>query len=551
MTDLTTGVGSVRRGFVAFIATALLATALFATSVSNPAVAQTPGITFNAPTGLTVVAGQSIVIDASAHASDTGFVISCADPTGVDGQKVWVTREGCSFTVRASISAVAGDTTFSTVLTSSRSGSTTLTATFTVAITPFSVASGTHFPFALAGYPSEGAVTACGQPPQGTDGTRYVVRNITSQSAGVCTYRIEVQSSATPGQTSFTSLLTFSGGNRNVTFTFKIIDANSNIVFTPPQPNFTMLANTEATFNLGDLATDGAYTITCGEATDIAGLASVTRNSGCSYQVRATSTQGLATFNITYTSIGGDSYTAQIGITVNPNLVAPPLPFSPPPTSPPPTSPPPTTTTTIPGGSTTTTEPAPTLEPDIAGPRWNTWTVSGGGITASEIRSTLGISSSYGIYTWNTRTQTWTRVTSSSPRLSAGTLVSFRTTAAPDPDLLEDLNLGSGSTTIRLDRGWNLINVPSVIIREEDGTFLLDVSLIDCENLQGVIIVASYSARDRRWSLWLPCHPLTQARLTTGRNAPYRVFTRIEPGDTTYIYNNARQPIDITWDTGS
>ena len=166
---------------------------------------------------------------------------------------------------------------------------------------------------------------------------------------------------------------------------------------------------------------------------------------------------------------------------------------------------------------------------DVAVPRWNTLTVSGGGITVSEIRSTLGIPASYGIYAWNERTQTWTRVTSSSPRLSAGTLVSFRTTAAPDPDLLEDLNLGSGSETVSLNRGWSLINVPSVITRTEDSTFLLDDSLIDCDNLRGVVVVASYRASNRRWSLWLPCHPRTQARLP--QTHPCLLYTSPSPRD--------------------
>ena len=43
--------------------------------------------------------------------------------------------------------------------------------------------------------------------------------------------------------------------------------------------------------------------------------------------------------------------------------------------------------------------------------------------------------------------------------------------------------------------------------------------------------------------------PLTQARLTTGQNAPYRVFTEIAPGDTTYIYNITGQPRNIIWNS--
>ena len=963
----------IRKGFIAFIATALFATALFA-ALAQPVTAQR-AITFNAPSGLTVVAGQSVAIDASDYASDPGFVISCADPTGVDDQKVWVTRASgtCDFTVRASVSAVAGNTTFSTVLSSSRTGSSTLTATFTVAITPMSVAAGRHLPFLVGGYPSEGAVTSCGQPPTGVDTTRYLVRRVHVSS---CIYRIEVQSSATPGPASFSAVLTFSGGSRNVPYNF-IITPASAIAFTAPAGGLSIPVGQSKNFSVASYATDGDHTISCrfaaasrhsliasvantgcdftvragrtagaatlsviynssggtevtgvipitvaatssltftaptalnvrvGQeiginallyasdganavacdvATGIVGGITVESPVGCSYKVTAGNTVGTASFVVPYASSSGSTlngrininilpasptiyFTAPTGLSVAPggvitidasayvqsaysvscgtitqshaliatifeegcsiqltvgntagtatfevpytnaeggaldgvislrigsifalsiagctngtfvdvtanprvaganndlvedcyalvaarnlwvsqaanhnlrssyfirtwgtgtpeqqkidrwegvtvtagrvteleidntgeedgisgiiptqlgnlralttldlsshqlsgtiptqlgslaaltsldlsgNQLTGPIPaqfgaltgltsldlssndligtipsqlgslssltdlylggnrligfvptaigtittlstFSicdnqltgdlptalrtgvtllgyptaegytpiacqnpvePQPRTPQPTNPQPETPQLITPTPTTTTAPpgGEDATGDVAGPRWNTLTVSSGGITVSEIRSTLGIPANYGIYTWNTRTQTWTRVTSSSPRLSAGTLVSFRTAAAPDPDLLEDLNLGSGSETVSLNRGWNLINVPSVVTLTEDSTFLIDDSLIDCDNLQGIVAVASYSASNRRWSLWLPCNPRTQARLTTGRNAPYLEFTEIAPGDTTYFYNNARQPIDIIWD---
>ena len=1139
----------IRRGFIAFIATALFATALFA-ALAQP-VASQRAITFNAPSGLTVVAGQSVVIDASDYASDPGFVISCADPTGVDGNKVWVTRASgtCDFTVRASVSAVAGNTTFSTVLSSSRTGSTTLTATFTVTITPMSVPVGGQLTFLMEGRPAWGAVGfGCSTPPTGVEASRYAV----TRPSG-CFRRITVESSATTGPASFSVRLSYanSGGQSwQTTFPFVITPA-SNIIFTAPPGGLTIPVGQFRNFDVSSYATDGDYTISCrfsaasrhsliasvantgcdftvragrttgaatlsviynsdnggfwpiGELTavipitvvdtssltftapsalnvrvgqeisvnarlyasdganavacdvatgivggitvkspgdtfeatrtaddiannrpprniDLAGCSyrvtagntvgtasfvvpyvsssgrtlngrininilsaaptifftaptglsvaaggvitidasgyapsaysvscgTITQShaliasifeEGCSIQLTVGNTAGTATFTVPYTSAEGGALDGVISLTIgsvpalavagctdgtfvdvtaNPRVaganndlvedcqalvaaqnlwagvaangelrspyfirswgtgtpeqqkvanwegvtvtsgrvtaleidntgeedgisgaiptelgdltaltsldisynqlsgaiptqigtitaltsldlssnqltgaiptqigsltaltsldlssnqltgaiptqigslmgltalvlsgneltgaiptqlgslnslvdlglggnqltgaiptqlgsltgltfldlssnqltgaiptqigsltaltaldlscneltgaipfqlgsltaltsldlssneltwaipaqfgaltgltsldlssndligtipsqlgslssltdlylggnrligfvptaigtittlsvfsicdnqltgdlptalrtgvtllgyptaegytpIACQNPVEPQPRTPQPTNPQPETPQLITPTPTTTTAPpgGEDATGDVAGPRWNTLTVSSGGITVSEIRSTLGIPANYGIYTWNTRTQTWTRVTSSSPRLSAGTLVSFRTAAAPDPDLLDGLNLGSGSETVRLNRGWSLINVPSAITLTEDSTFLLDDSLIDCDNLQGIVVVASYSARNRRWSLLLPCHPRTQARLTTGRNAPYQVFTRIAPGDTTYFYNNARQPIDIIWDT--
>ena len=124
----------------------------------------------------------------------------------------------------------------------------------------------------------------------------------------------------------------------------------------------------------------------------------------------------------------------------------------------------------------------------------------------------------------------------------------MRTDRAPDPDNLARANLGNPPRTTRLAQGWNLISAPENIAREDDGEdFLFAASLTDCENLRGVMVIASYSARSRRWSLSLPCHPAAEARLTTGDNAPYRPLASIAAGDTVYIYTRTRLPIAITW----
>ena len=100
---------------------------------------------------------------------------------------------------------------------------------------------------------------------------------------------------------------------------------------------------------------------------------------------------------------------------------------------------------------------------------------------------------------------------------------------------------------MRLTSGWSTLSIPQGITRTEDTNFLLDPTLTDCRNQQGIIAIASYSTRSRRWSISLPCHPTAQRRLTTGQNAPYRPLMSIAPADTTYIYTRTRQPLTIRW----
>ena len=207
-----------------------------------------------------------------------------------------------------------------------------------------------------------------------------------------------------------------------------------------------------------------------------------------------------------------------------------------------------TTTTTVPSTPTATTAVPVTLEPDRPGPRWNTLAVQRGGTTASQIRQTLRLSSGYNIYTWDTNTRTWTRTTRPDQPIPPSALIAFRSEKAPDPDDLDRLNLARGTRRPRLAQGWNLISVPASTARSDDNPdFLFAAQLTNCENPQGILAIANYSARTRQWSLSLPCHPATQARLTTGDNPPYQPLTSISPADTTYIYTRANQPLNIAW----
>ncbi len=331
-----------RRASTAFVSVVLFAAVLFA-ATANPVAAQNGGealevvepdepvvqqqqaqnreITYNAPSSFSVAAGGVVAIDASSYASDPGFVISCADATGVDGQKVSVTRRGCDFTVRASVSAVAGDTTFSTVLSSSRTGSTPVTATFTVTITSLSVVAGRNLVFVAAGYPSEGTPTACADA-SGVDTAKITVtRNPFSHARGGCTFRVTATASAVLGATSFTSVLTFAGGSRTVTFPVNITPA-SNIIFTAPPGGLSIPVGQFRNFDVSSYAKDSDYTITCRfSAASRHSLIASVANTGCDFTVRAGRTAGSATLSVIYNSYSGGFFpigelTAEIPIRV-------------------------------------------------------------------------------------------------------------------------------------------------------------------------------------------------------------------------------------------
>ena len=83
------------------------------------------GLVFIPPADLKVVAGGTLVVDASSYASETGQTVTCADATGVGSRFTSVTRtsNSCTFTIIAASGATAGSATF-TVPYSSSSGAT-------------------------------------------------------------------------------------------------------------------------------------------------------------------------------------------------------------------------------------------------------------------------------------------------------------------------------------------------------------------------------------------------------------------------------------------
>ena len=94
----------------------------------------------------------------------------------------------------------------------------------------------------------------------------------------------------------------------------------SNIVYTAPT-NLLVAPNLARTINAALYVTDGPYTISCGDATNLStNLTSVTRAADtCNFTITSTGTQGPASFTIAYTSTGGHILNAEVPLTVGPD----------------------------------------------------------------------------------------------------------------------------------------------------------------------------------------------------------------------------------------
>ena len=497
-------------------------------------------IVFTAPTPApSVTTGSSRAIDVSGYAADGSYTISCGTATESSALISISAQTGCSVTVAAG----SGTGTAAITVPYTSSGGDTHDGIVNVQVLPVSdivfsapspnpvVNIDTSRVLDMSSYASDGPYTiTCGTATESS-----ALISISAQTG--CSVTVAAGSST--GTAVITVPYTSSGGDTHTAMlTVAVID--SNIVYTPP--DITMQIGGILAINAASYATDGAYTIICGEVESKSNhIASITRN-GCGYIIIPASA-GQAEFTITYTSSGGDTHRASIPITIEPSPTAPATPNTEPGYTAPADA---TTTDAAPSGTTARADGAE----EEAALSWSTLTVQPGGTTARTIRQTLGLSSRTAMYAWNTDTQAWTAVADPTRTIPSGTTLSFRGPEEISRQDLEIANIGQGTRRTALTRGWNIIAPPETTTRTADSTsFLFDPSLTDCENNQAVIAIASYNAQTRQWALWLPCHPQAQRTLTAGIDPPYRTLTRINPQDTTYIYTRTPQPINIAWNT--
>ena len=391
-----------------------------------------------------------------------------------------------------------------------------------------------------AEYADDGVYTIeCGDPSG-------ISASLSSVTRTPNTCRFTVTAGASPGTGSFTVIYSSSGGDTH-TATFTV--AISPISFSPPA-GLNVAAGQSITIIASSYASESGESISCSDATNIdSKFSAVTRTpNSCTYRITARGdSEGSASFTVPYSSTSGASLNAIISVSITP---APMRPESPQADqgSPQAGSQQPVDYTTAPAqtpATTTTRTEAPEQTDVDSG--WNTFTVQAGGTTARTIRQRLGLPTNQAFYTWDAETQAWTRVTSLTRTIPAGTTVSFHSRRGLGTEELETVGLGHNTREASLANGWNIINAAGSVVRVRGTDFLVDSDLIDCDRLQGVIAVTSYSPRTRRWSLWLPCHPRTEARYTAGTDPPYDLLTSIGEYDSVYIYIRSRIPVEIVW----
>ena len=548
------------RLFSSLVLAALFSTVLFVASVAvspEPASA-TVRVDLNCNKAINIVASGTAAFDAKARGCYTGTTSNCRHGFSTSAaskiQSVSVHATNCVFTITAKATFTVGETESFTINTDTSHGGfqgvpnpfpSARQLTVTVSGAPASnivfsapasnpvVRTDQSSVLDVSSYASDGTYTiSCGTATESS-----ALISISSQTG--CAITVAAGSSA--GTAVITVPYMSSGGDTH-TAMISVTVSDSNIVFTPP--DITMQIGGVLAINAASYATDGTFTITCGEVESKSDrIASISRN-GCGYIITPGSA-GPAEFTITYTSSGGDTHRASIPITIE----APPTAPATPNTEPDYTAPDYTTPDyTAPADTTPsdTTAPADEAEEETA-LSWSTLTVQPGGTTARTIRQTLGLSSRRTIYAWNADTQTWTAIADPTRTIPSGVVLSFRGPAEISQEDLEIANIGQGSQQTVLAQGWNIINAAGDIVRVRGRDFLVDDALIDCDRRQGVIAVTSYNPRTRRWSLWLPCHPRTEARLTGGIDPPYDLLTSIGEDDSTYIYIRSRSPVEIVW----
>ena len=314
-------------------------------------------LTFTDPGTFTLGRNRTLVIDALAATSgeNAAYTVTCADATGVDANKMTVTRSssgnGCSFTVDPVDSLVTGsqgDTTFSVAFSST--GGATASGTFTVNIGPDSTITTNIPPATGAGrlligrnqtlvidasdYVTEASSSytiSCSDARSLTGGRLASV----TRTANTCSYTITPNTSASSGQATFTVTFTSTGGHSVVRVITVNVGPNSAITLNlPPTSGAGRLLtgrNRALVVDAGSYASETAgsgYTITCGDATSIDStrLASVTHTgSSCSFTVTPVSTLSStlqatnATFTVPYSSSGGDTANGIISVKIGPD----------------------------------------------------------------------------------------------------------------------------------------------------------------------------------------------------------------------------------------
>ena len=279
-------------------------------------------IVFSPDSNLIVGRNRTLEINAAGSISDSSYTVTCGDAVGVDSTRLTaVTRTAntCTYTVDPIDSLATnllGKTTFFIPLTSS--GGDTLNGEITVNISfdstiifnapsGLKVGSNRTRTIDASSYAADSHSTytiSCGTAS--SDRTKIVV--LAGESP--CHFVINPIST---GSATFIVPLTSTGGHTlNAQFSIEV-GPNSDITFTAPSTNPSVLAGSSITLDAS--ATDGSYVVSCEDAADVDAKITV-RRSGCMFVVTAGATPGTATFTVPYTSSGAHTLNRTISVTI-------------------------------------------------------------------------------------------------------------------------------------------------------------------------------------------------------------------------------------------
>ena len=300
----------------------------------------TPSVGFTAPSGLSVGRNRTLTINALDHYNALpGQAVTCGDATGVDANRMTVTRsssgDGCTFTVDPvntlpatapvgdPTAATQGNTTFSVAY--SANGS-TVTGRFTVNIGPDSnlvvappadpktleVGRNRTRGFNALDYATENSAftVTCGDAT-GVDAAKLEVRR------NGCNFTIDPKddlAEALQGNTSFSVPFTSTGG-QTITGTFTAYIGPDSVIRLLKETPLRVARNNTLTIDATDYVGDGDYTVSCGNPYNInRGIMNVTRDAsgnGCNFTVdpnddlEITGDSVSAGFTVRHTSSGG------------------------------------------------------------------------------------------------------------------------------------------------------------------------------------------------------------------------------------------------------
>ena len=327
----------VMKVLASLVSAALFATALFAVSlaVSQPAAGAINGIW---PSRITVPPGQtatSVTIDLSTtFVLPSSWHVHCSVPASTT--RFTIVTNDCTLQITPKSGATAGCDTVSRSAQETRHSFTGGTRNFGngqiclaeaanltfTAPTDLEVGTNRTQTINALDYASETNdiyTISCGNATA-IDTTELSTVTRTTTGTG-CIFTVTPKN--VQGSASFTVPYTSSGGGTVNGVIPITVGPPSTISFNGPT-GLAVAKNQTLTIDASAYATDGSYTISCGDATsiDTTELSTVARGSGanaCMFTITPKNVEGAANFTVPYTSSGGHTLNGVINVTVGPD----------------------------------------------------------------------------------------------------------------------------------------------------------------------------------------------------------------------------------------